>query len=248
MSADYTRKCREFYRAFSKELMKSSENSLQLTWLGHAAFLLESADGTRILLDPYRAPDAGTYAAINVRADVVLVSHLNPKYHSHWEAASGTPSRLNGLDFAGDPSGAEWRGIRFQAVQVWESPERKTPVSMPYFQMDGLSVCHSGDLGHALTADEAAPLIGVDIFLAVAGGPPTIALPDMKALIDLIQPKIIIPMHYQNGKVNLPLHPVGDFLALFEPSQIVRHPSPTLTLCAEDLPPKMQVIVLPSAS
>lgn len=220
---------------------------LHLTWLGHAAFLVESASGTRVLLDPYRVPDAGTYAPIDVPADVVLVSHLNPKYHSHWEAASGNPVRLNGLDFADDPAGQDAQGINFRAVRVWESPERKTPVSMPYFEMDGITVCHSGDLGYALSPEEAAPLVGIDVFLAVAGGPPTVSLPDMKALIDLIEPKIVIPMHYQNGKVNLPLQPLDDFLALFAPSEIVHNETPTRIVCADSLPLSLQVIVLPSA-
>lgn len=240
------------YEEPKNQLMKSAENTagpcLQLTWLGHAAFLLASAGGTRVLLDPYRAPDTGAYAPIDVPADVVLVSHLNPKYHSHWEAATGNPVRLNGLDFAGDPSGVDACGINFRAIQVWESPDRKMPVSMPYFEMDGLTICHSGDLGHALSPEEAAPLAGVDIFLAVAGGPPTVSLPEMKAAIALLQPKIVIPMHYQNGKVNLPLQPLGDFLALFDPSQIQRRASSTLSVCAADLPPSLQVIVLPSAN
>lgn len=221
---------------------------LQVTWLGHAGFLLESSTGTRVLLDPYRAPDAGAYAPIDVPADVVLVSHLNPKYHSHWEAASGNPVRLNGLDLAGETDGVDAHGIIFRAIQVWESPERKTPVSMPYFEMDGVTICHSGDLGHVLTAAEAAPLMGIDVFLAVAGGPPTVSLPDMKATIDLIQPKIVIPMHYQNGKVNLPIQPIDDFLALFEPSQIVYNETPSRIVCADSLPLSLQVIVLPSAN
>lgn len=220
---------------------------MKITWLGHAAFLLTASDGLQILLDPYRAPDAGTYAAIDVPADIVVVSHLNPKYHSHWEAASGNPVRLNGLDFARNANGADAHGIKFHAVQVWESPERQVPVSMPYFKRDGLTVCHSGDLGHGLTAEESAPLAGIDIFLAVAGGPPTVALADMKALIDRIGPKIVIPMHYQNGKINLPLQPIDDFLALFEPSQIVRCDLPTLTVHANSLPEKTQIVVLPSA-
>lgn len=220
--------------------------SLKITWLGHAAFLLQTETAC-VLLDPYRAPDAGAYLPIDTPADVVLVSHLNPKYHSHWEAASGTPVRLNGLDFADAPEGVEAHGIRFRAVQVWESPARDAPVSMPCFTLGGVSVCHSGDLGHALTPAEAAPLRGVDVFLAVAGGPPTIPVPDLKAAIDLIQPRIVIPMHYQNGKINLNLRPVDDLLARFDPAQVVRHPSPTLEVSPETLPPETRVIVLPSA-
>lgn len=219
----------------------------EITWLGHAAFLLASAGGRSILLDPYRAPDAGSYTPIAVPADIVLASHLNPKYHSHWEAALGDPARLNGLDIAAVPGGVWVYGIHFQAVQVWESEERTVPVSMPYFTVNAISVCHSGDLGHALSPEKAAPLRGVDVFLAVAGGPPTVSLPGLKATIDLVQPRLVIPMHYQNGKSNLPIQPLEDFLALFGPDQIVRHPSPTLTLCSEDLPSEMRVIVMPSA-
>lgn len=220
--------------------------SLKITWFGHAAFLLET-DVVRVMLDPYRTPDVGGYAPINAPADIVLVSHLNPKYHSHWEAALGDPLHLNGLDFAGTPGGIEAHGVHFQAVAVWESPEREAPISMPYFTLGGISVCHSGDLGHALTADEAAPIRGVDVFLAVAGGPPTIPIPDLKAAIDLIQPRIVIPMHYQTGKINLNLRPVDDLLALFDPAQIMHHPSPTLEVSPETLPAPTQVVVLPSA-
>ena len=200
-----------------------------------------------MLLDPYRAPDAGAYAPIDTPADVVLVSHLNPKYHSHWEAAVGNPVHLNGLDFAHEPGGVEAHGVRFRALPVWESPARDVPVSMPYFRLGGVSVCHSGDLGHALSPAEAAPVRGVDVFLAVAGGPPTIPVPDLKAAIDLIRPRIVIPMHFQNGKSNLNLRPVDDLLALFDPSQIIHHASPTLAVSPETLPSEMQVVVLPSA-
>ncbi len=221
-------------------------STLTLTWFGHAAFLLE-AGGVRILLDPYKAPDVGGYAPIETDADIVLVSHLNPKYHSHWDAAAGTPLRLNGLDFADSPQGLAALGIEFKAIKVWESPARDVPVSMPYFEMAGLSLCHSGDLGDMLTEAEVAPIRGVDIFLAVAGGPPTLPIADLKTVIDLIQPRIVIPMHYQNGKVNLELRPVDDLLAQFDPSQIVYHPSPTLKLSSEMLPSETKIFVLPSA-
>ncbi len=220
--------------------------SLKITWLGHAAFLLQT-DTLRVLLDPYRAPDVGAYLPIDTEADVVLVSHLNPKYHSHWEAALGSPIRLNGLDFAHEPDGAEAHGIRFRAVPVWESPARDVPVSMPYFTLGGVSVCHSGDLGHALSPAEANAIRAVDVFLAVAGGPPTVPILDLKAAIDMIQPKIVIPMHYQNGKINLNLRPVDDLLALFDPAQILHHAFSTLEVSPDALPSGMQIVVMPSA-
>ncbi len=218
--------------------------SLSITWLGHAAFLLE-ADGLRVLLDPYRAPDAGGYAPINVEADVVLVSHLNPKYHSHWEAARGHAVRLNGLDFADDPEGVLVCGVRFQAVGVWESAARDVPVSMPYFTLGGVSVCHTGDLGHALSGSEAAPLQGVDVLLAVAGGPPTLPVSDLAVAINLIHPRVVIPMHFGNDKINLPLRPVDDLLALFDPSQVEHRSSATLEVSPDALTSETRIVVLP---
>ena len=220
--------------------------SLSLTWFGHAAFLLESG-GVRVLLDPYRTPDVGGYAPINTEADLVVVSHLNPKYHSHWEAATGHPTRLNGLDFAGTEAGVRAHGIHFRALPAWESAKRDVAVSMPFFTLGGVTLCHSGDLGAGLTAEEIAPIQGVDIFLAVAGGPPTLPIGEMKAAIDLIQPRIVIPMHFGNDKVNLNLQPLSDFLSLWDPEQIVHHPTPTLDLSPAMLPPELRVLVLPPA-
>ena len=64
---------------------------MRITWYGHAAFLIE-AEGTRIILDPYRSPDSGGYEPIDDTADLVVVSHENDKYHSHLGQISRTAS------------------------------------------------------------------------------------------------------------------------------------------------------------
>lgn len=220
--------------------------ALNITWLGHAAFFLE-ADGLRVLLDPYRAPDVGAYSPIDCEAEIVLVSHINPKYHSHWQAAQGTPVRLNGLDFADSPDGVDSHGIQFRAVRVWETPARDVPVSMPYFTMGGLRGCHMGDLGHRLTSREAAPVQGCDILLAVAGGPPTLALADLRDAITLLRPRVVIPMHYQTGKINLPLATIDSLIALMPETPVTYSSSPTITLTRETLPDETTFFVLPSA-
>ncbi len=217
-----------------------------ITWLGHAAFLVQSGD-VRILLDPYRAPDAGDYGAIDVDADVVLASHLNPRYHSHWAAARGAPICLNGLDFAHTRQGVEASGIVFRAVSVWESEARDVPVSMPYFTVGGLSVCHMGDLGHALTPEEAAPIAGCDVLLAVAGGPPTLPLPDLRSAIALIKPRLVIPMHYQTGRVNLPLACWDEIEKMLAPLPIQTSEGSTVTLSRDALPAQTTLLALSPA-
>lgn len=219
---------------------------LKLTWFGHAAFLA-ATDNCRVLLDPYRAPDVGTYAPIDTGADVVFVSHENPKYHSHWDAARGEPVRLNGLDFADDPDGVMEHGIAFHAIKAFESPWRDVPISMPYFTMAGISICHSGDLGHILTEQEAEPIMGCDIFFAVAGGPPTLTVPEMKTVIDLVAPRLVIPMHYQTGKVNLDLRPVDDLVGLFSPDDVDYAHASTVAISPDTLPKKTRLLILDPA-
>lgn len=218
--------------------------ALNITWLGHAAFLVEG-DGVRLLLDPYRAPDAGDYGPIDVEADVVVASHLNAKYHSHWGAARGHPLCLNALDFADDPVGVTAAGVVIRAVGVWEAADRAVPVAMPYFTLGGLRVCHMGDLGHALSPEEAAPLVGCDVLLAVAGGPPTLSLPDLREAVALIGPRWVIPMHYGTGRVNLPLAPVEEFLAVMGDAPVVRAGSSTVELSGDARPERTTVLVLP---
>ncbi len=218
----------------------------KITWLGHAAFLVES-ENVRILLDPYRAPDIGDYSAIDLNADIVVVSHLNPRYHSHWQAARGTPVQLNGLDFTHDPAGVSAEGIVFRAVPVWESAARDVPVSMLYFTVGGLRICHMGDLGHALSPEEAAPIAGCDVLLAVAGGPPTLSLPALRDTITRIGPRLVIPMHYQTGRVNLPLAPLPDILLALAAMPVLRPQSSTVTLSPQSLPAQTTLLVLPPA-
>lgn len=218
----------------------------KITWLGHAAFLVES-ENVRILLDPYRAPDAGDYQAIDVDADIVVVSHINPRYHSHWQAARGNPIHLNGLDFAHTPAGVTVHGIVFRAVRVWESTARDVPIAMPYFTVGGLRVCHMGDLGHPLSPAEAAPVAGCDVLLAVAGGPPTLPLPDLRSTIDQIAPCIVIPMHYQTGRVNLPLAPLPAILDALAGIPTKHALSSTVTLSPQTLPARTTLVVLSPA-
>lgn len=184
---------------------------MRITWFGHAAFLIE-AEGSRIILDPYRSPDVGGYAPIDEPADLVVVSHENDRYHSHLGQIRPPFEVLRGLELP--PEGAEFRGIRFRAIHVFENAERlpEDEVTILHFRAEGLHVVHLGDLGHALSPEEIEPLRGADILLASAGGPPTIDFPEIPPLIAAIAPRRIIPMHYLiPGKINLEIQPAERF-------------------------------------
>src|SRR5437588_10765609 len=118
---------------------------MRITWYGHAAFLIETG-GLRVILDPYRSPDSGGYEPIAEPADIVAVSHENDRYHSHLGQIVPPFEVVRGLEISGE--GQIVRGIRFEAVRVFETPERRPEdaVTILHFRSEGLHVVHLGDL------------------------------------------------------------------------------------------------------
>lgn len=216
---------------------------MRITWYGHAAFLVETG-GIRVILDPYRWPDAGGYLPIDESADVVAVSHENDRYHSHLGQIRPPFQVVRGLELPTE--GREVAGIRFQSIRVFESPEKRPEdeVTILAFESEGLRVVFLGDLGHALTDDELAPLRGADILLTPAGGPPTIDFPLLPRLLEAIGPKVVIPMHYKTPKINLAIQPVESFFAALPDWPVDHRESPTLEVSKQTLPKTPTIVSL----
>jgi L-ascorbate metabolism protein UlaG (beta-lactamase superfamily) len=216
---------------------------MRLKWYGHAAFLIQT-EGVRVIVDPYRSPDCGGYEPISDPADVVVVSHVNDRYHSHIDQIFPPFQLVRGLEIP--PTGTTVHGITFHAIRVYETPERLPDdvVTIIHFRSEALHVVFLGDLGHPLTDDEIAPIRGADVLLVPAGGPPTIALDEIPPLLHAIRPKLVVPMHYKTPKINLNIRPVEDFLARF-PGVPVEHPwKSAIEVNACHLPHEMTIVRL----
>jgi L-ascorbate metabolism protein UlaG (beta-lactamase superfamily) len=219
---------------------------MRITWYGHAAFLIE-AEGLRIILDPFRSPDSGGYEPIDEPADLVVVSHENDRYHSHLGQIVPPFEVVRGLELPA--GGQEFRGVRFEAVHVYETPDRKPEdeVTIVHFRAEGLHVVHLGDLGHPLTDEELAPLRGAEVVLAAAGGPPTIGFPDIPPLLDAIGPRWVLPMHYKTPRINLNIQPVDRFLAVLPNDPVDRPGSTQVEISRATLPERRRILVLDHA-
>ncbi len=216
---------------------------MQIHWYGHAAFLIET-EGVRIILDPYKSPDSGGYAPIDEPADVVIVSHENDRYHSHLSQIDAPFRLIRALELP--PEGDEFLDIHVEAVPVFESPERLPgdEVTILHFRAEGLHVAFLGDLGHALTPEELAPIRGADIVLIPAGGPPTLDFPEMAPLLAAIGPKLVIPMHYKTPKINLNIQPLERFLEAVPGWRVERPGGATLTVSTASLPAEPTIVCL----
>jgi L-ascorbate metabolism protein UlaG (beta-lactamase superfamily) len=218
---------------------------VRLTWYGHACFRLEGS-GLTIVCDPY-TPETSGLAAPREPADWVVMSSALDDAHSCWQAVQGSPRVLNALDAVRRPVtlGAGVDVTAIAAMEGEDRPDEPKANAMYLLTLDGVAVCHMGDVGRALTEEQLAALRGrVDVLLALAGARETIPLADLDRALAEIGPKLVVPMHYQTPRVHYTLGPLEDFLVRHDGERVVHHRAPTLELTPDSLPDERTVVVL----
>ncbi|RYG55507.1 hypothetical protein EON80_30570 [bacterium] len=207
---------------------------MRLTYFGHACFGVQTL-GYRLVFDPF-SPLIG-YAPLATKADLVCISHENPKWHSHLESVAGDWTLYNALENVGQTW--DFDGISLESFPVFEDwPDKGEPVgpnAMFKITSENLRILHMGDVGHALRNDYIEALGDVDIVMAPVGGPPTIALDALKAFLGELNPRMVLPMHYMVEGLQMSLKPLDTFLQLWD-GRVERSNKSELELKMEDLP------------
>ncbi len=165
---------------------------MQIKWLGHSCFLVETNDGTRILHDPYKNM-LGYKLPKDLKVDYVVSSHS----HSDHNYTKGLDQRFTLVNQYGETKTAvtTFNGVLTYHDQV-KGEERGDNAVFTY-EVDGLRVTHLGDLGHILSTKQLAAISGTDILFLPVGGGYTIDGILGAQLANLIDPQIVIPMHYR---------------------------------------------------
>ena len=109
-------------------------------------------------------------------------------------------------------------------------------------EIDEISVCHLGDLGHVLTAEQVEELENVDVLLLPTGGVSTINAPMATEVVRQLEPKVVIPMHYKTEALRRELEPVERFLKEIGVEQVISQPK--LSFTRSSLPTSTQVFLL----
>lgn len=209
---------------------------MRIEWLGHACFLITSSDGTRILTDPYD-PSVG-YRDMNVEADVVTVSHDHFD-HNYVKGVGGSPEVVEG------PGRRTAKGIEFLGVGTFHDTSggaQRGRNTVFVFEVDGLKVCHLGDLGHVLTEEQVREIGEVDVLLIPVGGTFTIGPQEAWRVVEQLKPKVVIPMHFKTPAVGLPIAPVDDFIS--GRPNVKRVGASEVEITKEALPAETEVWVL----
>jgi len=212
---------------------------MKIKWLGHASFLISSDSGARIITDPYEPNDKLRYGNINESADIVTVSHDHFD-HGNVAAVKGNPqvvkdnARIEGIEFKGVPAFHDTAGGKERGKNT-----------IFCFEVDGVKVCHLGDLGHGLTAEQVAAIGAVDVLLLPVGGFYTIDAAVASKTAEQLKPGVIIPMHFKSNKCDFPIATVEEFLR--GKKDISKPDASEVEFKAGELPSTTQVIVLKPA-
>jgi L-ascorbate metabolism protein UlaG (beta-lactamase superfamily) len=214
---------------------------MMIKWLGHSAFLITASDGTKIITDPYTAGSydgAVGYQPIKEDAQIVTVSHEHPD-HNDTKQIPGKPTIVKE---AGEHS---IKGITISGFSCFhdESQGRERGANTVFtFEIDGVKICHLGDLGEKLSAGSCKNLGPVDVLLIPVGGHFTIDAKTAGEVVTILNPRVVIPMHYKTGVLGFPVAPVDDFLK--NKANVKRLNSTEVELSKATLPKTQEIWVL----
>ena len=176
---------------------------MTITWLGHACFLVETAEGS-VVFDPYAPGSVPGLSLPALRADAVVCSH---GHHDHSYAA--------GVRLSGEKPRFTLRQLPCFHDDRQGALRGENRISL--LEAEGLRLAHFGDLGHALSEKELAAIGSLDAALIPVGGHYTIDAQEAAALVRALRPRLTIPMHYRGEGFGYDVIGTADaFTALFD--------------------------------
>lgn len=179
---------------------------LQIRWHGHACW--EITNDLTLVTDPHDGKSIGIPAP-SVAGDIILVSHDHYD-HNSVKSVEKEDSKVVTDERKRTISNVEIRGIESFHDEV--RGEKRGRNIIYKFTMDDIKFCHLGDLGHKIDEDAVQKIGDVDILFIPIGGTFTVDADQAWEVVNMIKPKIAIPMHYKIGGLSLPIAGIEPFL------------------------------------
>lgn len=189
---------------------------MKIQWLGHSCFRLEESTGTAVVTDPYDASVVG-YAMPRVKAEAVTLSHR----HSDHDAVHNVDGAQATYEGAGS-----WdvKGVGISAIVSHHDGQNGAVRGVNHifkFRMDGVDLCHMGDIGEECTTELGEAIGTVNVLMIPIGGNYTIDAEQAKEYVDFLMPDIVIPMHFKTPNCELDIEKRNAFLQLFDDEQLI---------------------------
>lgn len=211
---------------------------MDIKWLGHSCFLIKGKDKI-VITDPCH-PDTG-YRIGEPRADIVTVSHLHPG-HSYTEAIGGSPRLIK------SPGEYEIGGAFITGVAVFHDGNKGATLgrnTIYVIEMDDVTLCHLGDLGHPLGPQSIEEIGDIDVLFVPAGEGSTVAVEAAVEIVRQLGPSVVVPMHFKTEASTRDVSPADKFLEKMRVKEVDERPG--LSVTSSTLPAGTQVVVLAPA-
>ena len=207
---------------------------MDLVWLGHSSFRLHS-QGMVVVTDPF--PESLGLRMDGRPAAIVTVSNT----HQNHSAADTVPGDPKVFEAAGEYelNHVMVRGVMTPLAEGVPHEQRNVAYTI---EMDGVSVCHLGDLTRPLTTRQVEELKPVDVALVPAGGHCTMGMEQALQTVQDLDPKIVVPMHFGHGQMGVELDGVEPFLRRLGLDEA--QAQPRLVVTPSNLPSDLRVNLL----
>ena len=211
---------------------------MEITWYGHSCFRLTERGMATVVTDPYDQNEVG-FSSLKLKADIVTCSH-DISGHNFLKAVKGTPYQITG------PGEFEIGGVFITGVQTngkkkfEEGEPRNTLYVIDY---NGITVAHLGGMNHVPSQTQVEALGHVNIALVPVGGGKSLNAAKAAEVISLLEPGIVIPMHYMTSESKITLDPLNKFLKAMGLADV--EPIPSLKISSEkSITDETKVVVL----
>ncbi len=208
---------------------------MEITWLGRSCFRIRAKEAT-VVTDPYDKATGYTLGRPN--ADIVTISHSDPA-HSNADGVAGSPRVIEG------PGEFEVAGASIVGVTTYrgKTPTPESGRNVAYvIELEDMRIGHLGGIGHVPTSEQLEGLANVDILLVPVGGGESLDAPPAAETVSLIEPKLVIPMHYKTDIERASLDPIDRFLKEMGAKDPEHHAKVTVT--RSTLPEETQLLVI----
>jgi L-ascorbate metabolism protein UlaG (beta-lactamase superfamily) len=209
---------------------------MEITWYGHSCFRITERGMATVVTDPYDHNVVG-YKELNLRADIVTISHDAPG-HNFINGVKGAKWHLDG------PGEYEIGGVFLTAVPIGTHDQNGNGRDMVYvLDYDGITVGHMGDMKTVPSRKEVDAFGTIDILLVPVGGGQSLSAAKAAEVVNLIEPGIVVPMHYNTNASKIKLDGLNAFLKQIGLSDQVT-PEDSLKVTSRDIPEETKVVVL----
>ncbi|OGY46645.1 MAG: hypothetical protein A2840_00640 [Candidatus Buchananbacteria bacterium RIFCSPHIGHO2_01_FULL_47_11b] len=168
---------------------------MYITWFGQSCFKIQG-DQSTLVTDPF--DKSYGLKVPRLAADIVTISH-HPDQDRDANAIKGTAPDSTPF-FITAPGEYEIKKTFIYGVPAYHDDKNGTvmgEITIYRIEIDGVTLVHLGDLGHQLTDAQMERLEGVDVLFVPVGGTNVLDATQAAAVISQLEPRIVIPMHYQ---------------------------------------------------